>query len=303
MTQNAPTLSLGPLLFNWPAENMRDFYFRIADEADLDIVYFGEVVCAKRRPFQLPFYEAILERLARGGKQVILSTLQLVMDTKDQQAVADMVAFTGDYLVEANDLSSCAALAGKPHALGPSVNIYNEDTLRYFEGEGATRISLNAELPVDSLQALADVATVDLEVQAFGRAPLAISARCFHARTHGLAKNGCQYVCEKDLDGLAVDTLDDQPFLAVNGLQTLSQAYLCLLEEIPALQDMGIIGLRLSPHSCDMVKVSEIYRARAARRSSATETLEALKAVLNGQPLANGFFHGEEGLKYVASHI
>ncbi len=43
------TLSLGPVLFNWDAEDKRDFYFRIADEALLDAVYVGEVVCSNPR--------------------------------------------------------------------------------------------------------------------------------------------------------------------------------------------------------------------------------------------------------------
>ncbi len=43
-------LTLGPVLFNWAPERWRDFYFRIADEAPLDIVYLGEVVCFKRAP-------------------------------------------------------------------------------------------------------------------------------------------------------------------------------------------------------------------------------------------------------------
>ena len=44
-------LTLGPVLFHWPAERMQDFYARIADEADIDIVYLGESVCSKRASF------------------------------------------------------------------------------------------------------------------------------------------------------------------------------------------------------------------------------------------------------------
>ena len=40
-------LTLGTLLHNWPADRRRDFYFRIADEAPVDTVCLGEVVCAK----------------------------------------------------------------------------------------------------------------------------------------------------------------------------------------------------------------------------------------------------------------
>ena len=43
-------ITLGPLLFNWPPERTADFYARMADEAPIDRVYLGEVVCGKREP-------------------------------------------------------------------------------------------------------------------------------------------------------------------------------------------------------------------------------------------------------------
>ena len=42
-------LTLGPVLYNWQPERWRDFYFRIADEAPVDRVAVGEVVCSKLR--------------------------------------------------------------------------------------------------------------------------------------------------------------------------------------------------------------------------------------------------------------
>ncbi len=44
-------LTLGPLLYHWDAEKRRDFYFKIADEAPVDCVYLGEVICSKREPY------------------------------------------------------------------------------------------------------------------------------------------------------------------------------------------------------------------------------------------------------------
>lgn len=44
-------LTMGPVLFHWPVETLRDFYFHIADEAPVDNVCLGEVVCHKRAPF------------------------------------------------------------------------------------------------------------------------------------------------------------------------------------------------------------------------------------------------------------
>lgn len=288
-------LSLGPLLFNWPPDMFRDFYFRIADEADIDTVYLGEVVCAKRRPFHLEHYEEIIARLASAGKQIILSGLQLVMDSKDMASVEDTLALADNYLVEANDMSAVSLLKGRPHALGPSINIYNPGTLAFFERDGATRVSLNAELPRATLAILAASANCELEVQVFGRAPLAISARCFHARAHGLSKNGCQYVCDNDPDGLTLDTLDGQAFLAINGLQTLSHKYISLLDELPDLMQMGISNFRLSPHTGDMVRVTNIFRARAEEWVSAEKAGILLEELLPGTQFSNGFFHDLPG--------
>ena len=68
------TLVMGPVLFNWTPEDWRDFHFRMADEADVDVVCVGEVVCSKRAPFFEPYMADVIERLLAADKQVILFT-------------------------------------------------------------------------------------------------------------------------------------------------------------------------------------------------------------------------------------
>ena len=233
-------LTLGPLLFNWPAKARRDFYFRIADEAPVDTVCLGEVVCSKRAPFFQHDLPEVIARLESAGKEVVHTTLILVMTERERRDLAALAA-AGSLFVEANDLSAVALLDGRSHTIGPFVNVYNEGTLAYLVRRGAVRVTLPFELPAQALAALAGAARdmeprPELEVQIFGRAPLAISARCYHARSHGLHKNNCQYVCEADRDGMDLDTLDGEPFLAVNGTQTLSHGIVNLAAELPALR-------------------------------------------------------------------
>jgi collagenase-like PrtC family protease len=90
-------------------------------------------------------------------------------------------------------------LGGKPHAIGPFVNIYNEATAWYFTARGATRICLSPELPLSAIRTIArSQPDVAFEVFSFGRVPLAISARCYHARLNKLSKDNCKFVCEQD---------------------------------------------------------------------------------------------------------
>ncbi len=134
-------------------------------------------------------------------------------------------------------------------------------------------------MPATAIRALTGEAAklgVMTEVQVFGRVGLALSARCYHARAHGRTKDSCQFICNEDADGMTLRTLEDQPFLTVNGIQTMSHDYLNLAAELADLQDMGIGRFRLSPHSCDMVAVANnfprsarpAYRCRRGSRPS-----------------------------------
>lgn len=298
-TTGGAKLTLGPVLFNWPVETKRDFYFRMADEAPVDRVYLGEVVCSKRSPFFDPYLPAVAERLQCAGKTVVYSTLALIMSGREMDAVR-AIAAEPELLVEANDLSCAALLAGRPHVIGPFVNVYNEGTLDYLRRNGATRVVLPSELPARSLAALAK-AEAELEVQVFGRLPLAISARCYHARAHGLHKDGCQYVCAQDNDGMALATLDGEAFLAVNGTQTLSHSLCNLIRELGALRHMGIGNFRLWPHSGNMVAVARIYHDVLDGREDVEAAAARLAEAVTLAPASNGFYHGREGASRITA--
>jgi len=151
------------------------------------------------------------------------------------------------------------------------------------------------------LSALARSTPVALEVQIFGRVPLAISARCYHARAHGLHKDGCQFVCAEDPDGMSVETLDGEPFLSVNGTQTLSHTVLNLMGELEALRGMGINAFRLWPHSIDMVAITEVFRDVLDGRRAADDGSRQLEALASFAPFSNGYYHGREGVALLPS--
>jgi len=294
-------LTLGPVLFYWRPEVWRDFHFRIADEAPVETVVVGETVCAKRLPSHAAHLPLVVERLQRGGKRVLLASLALVAQERERQETAAL-ARTEGALVEASDVTAVAHLAGRPHAIGPTVNVYNEATAAWLAGRGAVRLCLPPELPAESVARIAAaVPAVAVEVFGFGRVPLAIATRCYHARANGLHKVSCRFVCADDADGLAVDTLDGQHFLAVNGVQTLSHACANLVEDIGGLAARGVAACRLSPQSCDMVAVARTFRAVLDGRMAAAEGRAALAALFPQAPFANGFLHGQAGAGYAAA--
>ena len=297
MLRQSSELTLGPVLFNWEPERWRDFYFRIADEAPVTTVYLGEAICFKRAPLFDSHFDAVAERLAASGKTVVRSTLAEVMSKQERRRVADVCADPAT-MIEANDGSALLQLRGRPHHIGPFVNTYNEHTFEELARGGACNICLPSEMPATAIRALtakAEKLGVTVEVQVFGRLSLALSARCYHARAHDRTKDSCLFICNQDPDGMPLRTLEDQPFLTVNGIQTMSHDYLNLIGELADLEAMEVRRFRLSPHSCDMVEVATAFRDVLDKRIDTKTAAARLDALKIEAPFSNGFYYGKPG--------
>ncbi len=292
--QTRTALTLGPVLFLWDSSHWRDFYYRIADEADVDTVVVGEVVCSKRLHFHADLIGDVTARLEAGGKLVRHASLALITQQRELRALHALV--DGAKSIEVGDLTGHAALLGVPHAIGPLVNVYNAPTARLLGEQGASTICLPPELSWASVEAIASaVREIAFEVFAFGRVPLAISARCAHARIKGYTKDNCRFVCGEEPDGLEVDTLDGQRFLALNGVQTVSSTVQNLIHEAARMQSAGIASLRLSPQACDMVQVARAFRSVLDGATEPNEALANIRSVMGQHSFSNGFFHGAPG--------
>ena len=295
---SAGKLTIGPLFFHWTAEKRRDFYFRIADEAAIDCVYLGEVVCSKREIFFNEFFLGVLERFRSAGKEVIVSTLALITSKCEMSKVSSYA--DAGFMVEANDVASLQALQSKPHVVGSFINVFNESTFDYLVKNNATRIVFPVEMTGNAISTLVGAGkAAEIEVMVFGRQPLSVGMRCYHARAHGLNKDSCQFVCALDQDGLQTNTIDQQPILVVNGTQTMSHGYAVLLHELAGLQNMGVSHFRLSPQDVDMTQVANVYRSVLDRKLDPTEALGMLKITAGTVPFINGFWHGSEGFSWV----
>ncbi len=183
------------------------------------------------------------------------------------------------------------------------MNAYNEATIAWMAGQGATHVCLPGELPAASIAVAARAARglgMGVEVQVFGRASLAVSARCYHARAHGRTKDNCQFVCEEDPDGMPLNTTDKRPILRVNGIQTQSESYVDLLPETGQLVQNGVTHLRLMPQAVDMVAVASVFRDTLEGPIGQDEAEATLRALCGEAPFSNGFYHGEAGYRRIA---
>ena len=290
-------LALGPVSYYWPREQLLDFYETMA-QAPLDIIYLGETVCSKRRPLRSEEWLELAGRLVDAGKEVVLSTLSLV-EAESELKTLHHLCENPRFMVEANDMSAVQLLKGSEgFVAGPSINIYNENTLRVLADLGMTRWVMPVELSRDTLADLQRhrPAGVETELFAFGRLPLANSARCFTAHHHKLPKDDCQFRCLDDPGGIRLDTLEDEPFLTINGVQLQSAFSYSLLTELDDIEGLGVDILRLSPLPEHMDDVVRIFRACMDGMLDLHQGQAEVERMLNGE-LCDGYWHGKAGIE------
>lgn len=295
-------LALGPLLYYWPRQQVFDFYEEIA-RTPVDIVYLGETVCARRHELRVQDWAEIAQKLAATGKQAILGTQTLIESESDLKTLRRVID-EKDFLTEANDMGAVRLLssAKRPFVAGPFLNVFNSATLGLMAKLGAARWVMPVEMSADALRELqaARPAGLETEVFAYGRLPLAFSARCFTARHFNLQKDDCQFKCIEFPDGLLIKTREGEEFLTLNGIQTQSSKVYNLVGEVGELRGLGVDILRISPQSQHTPALLEVFRARI----DGTLDVQAARTKMAGLGLAepcNGFWYGKPGLDQIAA--
>jgi collagenase-like PrtC family protease len=291
-------LALGPVLYYWSRDALLDFYAGVAGSA-AEVVYLGEVVCSRRRSLRLEDWVGLARDLRDAGKEVVLSSQALVESESELRALRRLAA-NGEFAVEANDASALALLAGTAgFVAGPHLNVYNEETLAWIAELGARRWVPPVELGREALRVLQHKRPPGLqtEVFAYGRLPLAFSARCFTARHYNLPRDDCQFRCLEHPDGLPLATREGESFLNLNGTQTQSARVHDLSAAAGELRGLGVDVLRVSPQAGGTGEILSVFRALIDGTVGADEARVRLDA---SRPAAacNGYWHDRPGMDY-----
>jgi len=293
-------IALGPLLYYWPREVVLGFYEKMA-ATPVDIVYLGETVCSRRHELRLADWLQVANALSAAGKEVVLSS-QVLLESGSEVTTMHKIADNGRFMVEANDMGAVHRLAGKaPFVAGPHLNLYNLPAVQWMASLGATHWVVPLEMKRDDVALLQrdGASGMAAEVFAYGRMPLAYSARCFTARHHNLPKDDCHFSCVRYPGGLTLKTREGEEFLVLNGTQTQSARVYNLLDQLQDMRTIGVSVVRLSPQLEHMTEVIALFDAVRHGGLAADQASQRLRPLMPDRA-CDGYWHGRPGLEQSA---
>lgn len=165
-----------------------------------------------------------------------------------------------------------------------SLNIFNSQTLKFWQEQGAVGAALSAELTMAQVEHLASVTPIPLECMVQGRLEMMVSEYCVGGSFLGdLHQGNCKFNCREKL---FLGDRKDAQFPVVTDqycrMHILNAHELSLLANVQHLQEMGVESLRIDGRDYDETRLGELITLYRRVLGGAVEAPENLPGTTRG---------------------
>lgn len=289
-------ITLGPIPFLWGKDRVLSFYKEISN-TPVSVVYIGEVACSKRTTLGIDIIETVGRMLLDAGKEVVISTLGLITNREELGFIESLCRLP--FAIEVNNIGVLNLCPAKHVIGGPHLAIYNAPAAKFLYGLGVERIVFMPELSKGAIESISlSVPSIEKEIIGFGNLPLALSWRCYTARSIDLSKSNCAIACKGYPEGMPLETMEGMPIFNINGTQLMSARKVCMIEQLDILEAFGIEYLRIIPQARHTSEIIGVFSKVIEGVLTYPVALEALKRYAP-EGISNGWFYGKPGWEYV----
>lgn len=165
-----------------------------------------------------------------------------------------------------------------------SLNIFNSQTLQFWQEQGAVGATLSAELTMAQIEHLVTVTPIPLECMVQGRLEMMVSEYCVGGSFLGdLHQGNCKFNCREKL--FLGDRKDAQFPIVTDQycrMHILNAHELSLLANVQHLQEIGVESLRIDGRDYDETRLGELITLYRRVLGGAVEAPENLPGTTRG---------------------
>lgn len=249
-----------------------------AVQSGADAVYFGGSLFNARRGAgnfageQLK--SAVDYCFLRGVKTyVTLNTLLFDSEINDAMAFARELYGLGVTAVIVQDIGLAALLRrdlpGLAVHASTQMGVHNIEGLKYCESNGVKRAVLSREVSLEEIRRMHEASPVELEFFCHGALCMGFSGSCLYSSMAGERSGNrgtCAQPCRKNASVLNTKRAGQDEFC-------LSTNDICMIDELAALRDAGVVSLKIEGR----MKQPEYVAAVTANYRTALDSLSANK--------------------------
>ncbi|MDY4921116.1 MAG: U32 family peptidase [Phascolarctobacterium sp.] len=233
-------------------------------------------------------YTKVAELCRKQGRELAFATPRIVKEAQLnyfaklfelwQELVPDFV------YINNNGLWPLAKKYNLPVVADMSLNIFNVQSLEFWQEQGARGAVLSLELTMGQVEHLASVSPMPLECMIQGRLEMMVSEYCVGGSFLGdLHKGACQFNCREQL--FLGDRKEAQFPIATDQfcrMHVLNAHELSMVANVQHMAEIGVASLRIDARTYDEARLAELIELYRRVLGGAVEAPENLPGTTRG---------------------